>query len=148
VKKVLDDGATVEDKFPKHRIRGKQKQIKQLIPAEDALRMMEGVAQGAADNERAAGDRRLRGLHDLANQAMDQKQREIDKVQRKADRQVRRAAKAVVAARAKRKMRPESFASAITRHVNSGGRPPRRRGSRGIHLNSKGQQILDTSSDE
>ena len=78
-------------------------------------------------------------MHELANQAMDQQRREMDSAKRRADAKVRRAAKAVVAARAPRK-RPESFASTISRHVNSGGRPRAR-------FNSRGQQVLDTDSE-
>jgi hypothetical protein len=44
VRKTLDDGATVEENFPKHRVRGKQKQLQQLIPAEDVLRTIEEAA--------------------------------------------------------------------------------------------------------
>jgi hypothetical protein len=140
VVKTLDEGAKVEEKFPKRRVRGKQKQLKQLIPAEDALRMAEGAAHGAADAERTSGDRRVNALHELANQAMDQQRREMDSVKRKADAKVRRAAKAVVAARAHRK-RPESFASAITRHVNSGPTRHKRRTWNGI-------EILSTDSED
>ena len=129
VVKTLDEGAKVEEKFPKRRVRGKQPRLKQLIPAEDALRMVEDAAHGAADAERTSGDRRVNALHELTNRAMDQQKREMEQVKRKADAKVRRAAKAVVAARAPRE-RPESFASAITRHVNSPTRNlPRRRRS-------------------
>jgi hypothetical protein len=51
VKKTLSDGATVEEKFPKRRVRGKQKQLKQLIPAEDVMRSIEE----ATSNARAEG---------------------------------------------------------------------------------------------
>jgi hypothetical protein len=68
--------------------------------------MVEGAAHGAADAERTTGDRRVQGLHELANQAMDQQKREMDSVKRRADAKVRRAAKAVVAARAPRQSDP------------------------------------------
>ena len=44
VKKTLDDGATVQETFPKRRVKGKQKQLQQLIPAEDVLRTIEEAA--------------------------------------------------------------------------------------------------------
>ena len=83
------DEAKVEEKFPKRRVRGKQPRLKQLIPAEDALRMVEGAAHGAADAERTSGDRRVNALHELANQAMEQQKREMDSVKREADAKVR-----------------------------------------------------------
>ena len=72
VKKTLDD-ATVEEKFPKRRVRGKQKQLKQLIPAEDVLRTVEELTQAAAGAARAEGERKLAGLQELANRVVDQK---------------------------------------------------------------------------
>jgi hypothetical protein len=73
VKKTLDDGATVEEKFPKRRVRSKQKQLKQLIPAEDVMRTVEELTQAAAGVERAEGERKLAGLQELANRVVDQK---------------------------------------------------------------------------
>ena len=102
--------------------------------------MAEGAAHGAADAERTSGDRRVNALHELTNRAMDQQKREMEAVKRKADAKVRRAAKAVVAARAPRE-RPESFASAITRHVDSPTRNLPRRRRRDF------RQVLDTDSE-
>jgi hypothetical protein len=73
VKKTLTDGATVEEKFPKRRVKGKQKQLQQLIPAEDVLRTIEEAVSAVADAARAEGERKYAGLHDLANQIVDQK---------------------------------------------------------------------------
>jgi hypothetical protein len=167
VKKTLGDGATVEGKIPKRRVRGKQKQLQQVTPAEDVLRTIEEATATVAAAAHAEVKRKLKGLHDLANQVTDQKQREIDvlqhnyrmtvqtggrlinEIQRKADKQTRRAAKAVVAARAQlkkateRERQPEFFASTITRHMNSGGAP--RRTTCRV---PGGAQIVDASSDE
>jgi hypothetical protein len=73
VKKTLHDGATVEEKFPKHRVRGKQRQLKQLIPAEEVLRTIEEATEAVASAARAEGERKLSGLQDLANRVVDQK---------------------------------------------------------------------------
>jgi hypothetical protein len=81
VKKVLDDGATVQETFSKRRVRGKQKQVKQLIPAEEVLRAIEEATATVASATRADGERKLKGLQDLANKVMDEK---IAKVKRKA----------------------------------------------------------------
>ena len=107
VVKTLDE-ATVEEKFPKRRVRGKQKQIKQLIPAEDALRMAEDAAHCAAAAERTAGDRRVQGLHELANQAMDQQAAKLSKEQARTRHQKGKTAaakQALTAARAAAKIR-------------------------------------------
>ena len=55
VKKTLDDGATVQETFPKRRVRGKQKQLKQLIPAEGVIRTIEEASAVVADTARAEG---------------------------------------------------------------------------------------------
>jgi hypothetical protein len=121
VKKVLDDGATVQETFPKHRVRGKQKQLKQLIPAEEVLRTIEEATATVASAVRTDGERKLKGLQDLANKVMDE---EIAKVKRKAGGQTKRAVKAAVAARAQtskareRARQAMSFAETVARHVN------------------------------
>ena len=52
VKKTLDEGATVQESFPKRRMRGKQKQLKQMIPAEDVIRTIEEASAVVADTLR------------------------------------------------------------------------------------------------
>jgi hypothetical protein len=114
-----------------------------LIPAEDVIRTIEEAAATVADAAHAEGERKLQGLHDLANQIMDEKQRRIKtlehnyrehvrtggrllhNVQVRADRQTKRAVQAVVAVRAQLKKAREqpSFAEAIATHVNSGENP-------------------------
>jgi hypothetical protein len=73
VEKTLDDGATLQETFPKRRVRGKQKQLQQLIPAEDVLRTIEEAAEAVASTARAEGERKYQSLHDLANQIVDQR---------------------------------------------------------------------------
>jgi hypothetical protein len=63
VKKTLDDGTTVEEKFRKRRVKGKQKQLQQFIPAEDVLRTIEEAAVAVAEAARADGERKYQGLH-------------------------------------------------------------------------------------
>jgi hypothetical protein len=73
VKKTLDDGATIEEKFPKRRVWGKQKQLKQFIPAEEVLRTIVEATEAVASAMRADGERKLKGLQEFANQVVDQK---------------------------------------------------------------------------
>jgi hypothetical protein len=70
VKKTLDDGATVEEKFPKRRVRGKQKSLKQLIPAEDVIRTIEEASAVVADTVRADGKKRVDAISSLANELL------------------------------------------------------------------------------
>ena len=72
VKKTLGEGATLVETFPKHRVRGKTKQAKQLIPVEDVVRAVQ-AAEEATRKERAEGERKLAGLQELANRVVDQK---------------------------------------------------------------------------
>jgi hypothetical protein len=73
VKKTLDDGATVQETFPKHRVRGKQKQFKQLIPVEDVVKAIQVAAEQTKRTERAEGDRKVALVQDLANRFVDEK---------------------------------------------------------------------------
>jgi hypothetical protein len=78
----------------------------------------------------------------MANQITEEQQRKIEALERSKRKGERQAAQSVVAAKTqlkkamKRARQPLSFASAITRHVNSGG-PSLRPG-----------QFVDLSSDE
>jgi hypothetical protein len=71
VKKTLDDGATVQETFPKRRVRGKQKQLKQLIPAEDVIRTIEEASAVVADTLRAEGDRKVDAISSYASKQID-----------------------------------------------------------------------------
>jgi hypothetical protein len=73
VKKTLGEGATLVETFPKHRVRGKTKQAKQLIPVEDVVRAVQAAEEHATRKERAEGERKLAGLQELANRVVDQK---------------------------------------------------------------------------
>jgi ribosomal protein L14E/L6E/L27E len=73
VKKTLDDGATVQETFPRRRVRGKQVNLQQLIPAEEVLRTIEEATEAVASTARAEGERKLSGLQALANRVVDQK---------------------------------------------------------------------------
>jgi hypothetical protein len=140
----------MEEKFPKRRVRGKQKQLKQVIPAEDVLRTMEEAANIVADAAQGEGEKRVQAVSAMANQITGEQQRKIDtlehntratvqaggslinKIQRKADKQTKRAVRAVVAERARTIKAKEqvrealSFAETVAQHVN-GGEAPRRR---------------------
>jgi hypothetical protein len=63
VRTTLSDGATVEEKFPKRRMRGKQKQRKQLVPAEDVLRTIEEATELVADIVRQEGPKEARAVN-------------------------------------------------------------------------------------
>ena len=133
VKKTLDDGATVEEKFPKRRVKGKQKQLQQLIPAEDVLRTIEEAAGTIADAARAEGERKYRGLHDLANQIVDQKTGEEKARTRFQKGKTAAARKAAVGFKRQAKKAQDearqamSFAESIARHFNEEAPPPPRR---------------------
>jgi hypothetical protein len=143
VKKTLDDGATVQETFPKRRMKGKQKQVKQLIPAEEVLWTIKEATATVAEAVRAEGEMKLKSQNAFANQMTDAQQRKIDtleqnirttiktggallnKVQREADKQTKRAVKVAVAARAQTSKAKEqarqalSFAQSIAEHVNA-----------------------------
>ena len=137
VKKTLDDGATVEEKFPKRRVKGKQTQVQQLIPAEDVLRTIEDAANIIADAARAEGERKFQGLHDLANQIVDQKVGE-EKARTRLQKGKAAAARTASvnyqrqAKRAREQARQAlSFAESIAQHVNDEAPAPQR-GFRGL----------------
>jgi hypothetical protein len=71
VKKTLDDGATVQETFPKRRVRGKQKQLKQLIPAEDVIRTIEEASAVVADTVRTEGERKAEAISSFASKQID-----------------------------------------------------------------------------
>ena len=73
VKKTLGEGATLVETFPKHRVRGKTKQFKQLIPVEDVVRAVQVAAEHTKRKERAEGDRKVALVQDLANRFVDEK---------------------------------------------------------------------------
>ena len=131
VRKTLDDGATVEEKFPKRRVKGKQRQLQQLIPAEDVLRTIEEAADTVAEAARAEGERKFQGLHDLANQIVDQR---VGEEKARTRFQKGKAAAARTAsgnyqhqAKVAREQARQalSFAESIARHVNEETPPPR-----------------------
>jgi hypothetical protein len=88
VKKTLEAGATVQESFPKRRVRGKQKQLKQLIPAEDVLRTVEELTQAAAGAARAEGDRRVEMVSTYANELLG---RELEKASKQIGKERARA---------------------------------------------------------
>jgi hypothetical protein len=71
VKKTLGDGATVEEKFPKRRVKGKQRQLQQLIPAEDVLRTIEEATDIVAEAVRGDGEKRVQAISSVANKLSD-----------------------------------------------------------------------------
>ena len=73
VKKTLGEGATLVETFPKHRVRGKTKELKQLIPVEDVVRAVQVAAEHTKRKERAEGDRKVALVQDLANRFVDEK---------------------------------------------------------------------------
>ena len=73
VKKTLGEGATLVETFPKHRVRGKTKQFKQLIPVEDVVQAIQVAAEHTKRKERAEGDRKVALVQDLANRFVEEK---------------------------------------------------------------------------
>jgi hypothetical protein len=128
VKKTLDDGATVQETFPKRRVRGKQKQLKQLIPAEDVIRTIEEASAVVADTLRAEGDRKVDAISSYASKQIDKErararfqagrvvaQRKATKVAIKFVRDVGDAVQAL----AQRQRPQQSFADFVTTRLNS-----------------------------
>ena len=141
VKKTLDDGATVQETFPKRRVKGKQKQLQQLIPAEDVLRTIEEASAIVADAARAEGERKLQGLQDLANKVVDQKTGEEKARTRFQKGKATAARKAAASAKRRTKNADgwlnyvKSFTESIAQHYNRD-EPP----SRGLR-DSRGQTV-------
>jgi hypothetical protein len=108
VKKTLDDGATVQETFPKRRVRGKQPQLKQVIPAEDVIRTIEEATASVAGALRAEGDRKVGIVSDYANELlgreMEKASKQIGKERARARFQAGKTTAAKQAARAARRM--------------------------------------------
>jgi hypothetical protein len=83
VKKTLGDGTTLEERFPKRRMRGKRKDMAQMIPAQDVVRAMEAYAETIEPEVQ----RRVDGVNQYANQMLDQ---EIAKHKKRTRRQAER----------------------------------------------------------
>jgi hypothetical protein len=83
VKKTLGDGTTLEERFPKRRMRGKRKDTAQMIPVEDVIRGMEAYAETIEPEVQ----RRVEGVNQYANQLLD---KEIAKQKRRTRRQADR----------------------------------------------------------
>jgi hypothetical protein len=101
VKKSLGDGATIEDRFPKRRMKGKRKANDQMIPVEDVVRGMEEYAQSIKPEVQ----RRIQGVHQLANELLDQ---EIAKERRRTRHQAGKTVAAKQATRAARRVAGEN----------------------------------------
>ena len=132
VKKTLDDGATVQETFPKRRVKGKQKQLQQFIPAEDVLRTIEEAVAAVADTARAEGERKYASLHDLANKIIDQKVGE-EKARTRFQKGKVAAARRAAATQKRHKREAQeiaakamSFADAIAQNYNEEAPAPRR----------------------
>jgi hypothetical protein len=139
VKTRLANGTTVQETFPTRRIRGKQKQLKQLVPAEDVLRTIEEATELVADAVRNESQKEVRAVQEVANQLSAKQKLRVDTLEHnfhetnrllrdtqcKAGRQTKRAVPAAVAARSQTKKAREqarqamSFVEALTAHVNA-----------------------------
>jgi hypothetical protein len=134
VKKTLDDGATVQETFPKRRVCGKQKQLRQLIPAEDVIRTIEEASAAVADSLRAEGDRKVDAISSYASKQIDKERArarfQAGKVvaQKKATKAKSKFIKDIhdaVARRTQRPVNPQSFADAIAASRNTDAARPR-----------------------
>jgi hypothetical protein len=137
VKKTLDDGATVQETFPKRRVRGKQKQLKQLIPAEDVIRTIEDATALVANTVRAEGEQRVDAISSYANRMLGEEMTKANKqiarekararfqtgkaaALRKNTRDAKKFRDASETAQALARQRPEqSFAEFVTARLNS-----------------------------
>ena len=141
VKKTLDEGATLTEKFPKRRATGKQKVLAQAIPAEDVLRTIEeatqSVAKAVAGAEQNKAKKQIDGIQALANQMMDGQAQELKKQKKKTQ----RAAQQAAAVRSQLKKKRPTFAAHIVEHMNSA--PEEARAPPG----ARGFEAIDTDSD-
>ena len=119
VKKTIGD-ATLEERFPKRRMRGKRKANDQLIPVEDVVRGMEAYAETIEPEVQ----RRADGVNRLANELLDA---ELSRVRKKSEARAKyltgklvaqkKATSARTAGAARRSA--ESFRDAVTRRMNA-----------------------------
>jgi hypothetical protein len=97
VKKTLGDGTTLEERFPKRRMRGKRKDTAQMIPVEDVIRGMEAYAETIEPEVQ----RRVEGVNQWASGLID---REMSKEKKRTRYQAGKTAAAKQATRAARRM--------------------------------------------
>jgi hypothetical protein len=77
-------GAAVTETYPRTRVRGKQKQAPQLIPAQDVLQVLQTDATTTAANSFAEAERRM------AARIVEERQRQLAEIQRKREREQRK----------------------------------------------------------
>jgi hypothetical protein len=97
VKKTLGDGTTLEERFPKRRMKGKRKANDQMIPVEDVIRGMEAYAETIEPEVR----RRVEGVNQYASQLLD---KEIAKQKKRTRHQAGKTTAAKQATLAARRM--------------------------------------------
>ena len=132
VKKMLGDGTTLEERFPKRRMRGKRKANDQTIPVEDVIRSMEAYAETIEPEVK----RRVEGVNRMANELLDT---EIAKERKKSEARARYLTGKVVAQKKATKVakkfvkdigdavqalaqgnaQQENFRDAVTRRMNA-----------------------------
>ena len=125
ISKELQEGAEIQETFPRRRKTGKQKPVPQLVPTEDVVRLVEEatrvLASGSAKHHEAETNRRVQLVSDLASKTIDEERRKTAKEKKRADfaKQRLTAARKAVAQRAE-------VAEAIAAAVNEGPRtgPP------------------------
>ena len=130
ITKELQEGAEIEETFPRRRKTGKQKPVPQLVPTEDVVRLVEDatrvLASGSAKHHEAETNRRVQLVSDLASKTIDEERRKAAKEKKRADftKQRLTAARKAVAQRAHTE--PAGVAEAIAAAVNEGPRtgPP------------------------
>jgi hypothetical protein len=132
VKNTLGDGTTLEERFPKRRMRGKRKDTAQMIPVDDVIRGMDAYAESIEPEVR----RRVDGVNCLANELLDT---ELSRERKKSDDRARFLTGKVAAQRKQtraarktikdigdavqllaRQGSQQSFADFVTAGVNSG----------------------------
>ena len=88
ITKEVED-AEIEETFPRRRKTGKQKPVKQLVPAEDVMRIVEeerrALASGSAKHHEAALNRKVGLLSDMASKEIDKARTQAKKEKKRAD---------------------------------------------------------------
>ena len=89
ITKELQEGAEIEETFPRRRKTGKQRPVPQLVPTEDVVRLVEEatrvLADGSAKFHQAETNRKVQLVGDLASQEIDKARAEAKKEKRRAD---------------------------------------------------------------
>ena len=130
ITKELQEGAELEETFPRRRKTGKQKPVPQMVPVDDVMRLVEEstrvLASGSAKHHQAETNRRVQLVSDLASKTIDEERKKTTKAKKRADYAKQRLTAArkqnAVAQRARRD--PAGVVESIAAALNTGELPP------------------------